>query len=96
MSVKTGLTGKKGRLRRAAALAVAVVIVCVTIAASVFAAPVSAKTSKEIGGMKLINQKQAGVFWGTLDSADTLSVLEFEGQEDVPYISLREYTGMLF
>ncbi len=61
-----------------------------------FSVPVSAEESEEIAGMTLLEQQEARVFRGTLDSVYTLSVWKFKEQEDVPYISLKEYINLLF
>ena len=81
----------RGMKRRMTAVGVILAMVCLT-----FSTPLSAEEQKEIAGMTLLNQREARVFQGTLDSTDTLSTWEFEGQEDIPYISLKEYVSLLF
>lgn len=76
--------------RRLMALALAL---CVCLAAL----PVLAEgTPGEVPGMTVKEWRKARVYMGTLDSVYTLSTWEFEEQEDVPYISLREYLDLLF
>lgn len=43
----------------------------------------------------LISSKTARIFDGTLDSAQTLTVWDAAGQEDVPYVPLREYLTVM-
>ena len=49
-----------------------------------------------IGGMTLADRREARVFPGTLDSVYTLTTWTFQEQEDVPYVSLKEYVALLF
>ena len=50
----------------------------------------------QIAGMTVKDCHEARVFPGTLDSVYTLTTWQFEEQEDVPYISLKEYVSLLF
>ena len=58
---------------------------------------VSAENAPEtVGGMTVAERREARVFMGTLDSEDTLTTWVFAEQEDVPWISVKEYVGLIF
>ena len=91
MSIGNGKRGGASRRHRAGALVVLLVL-CVQM----IAGPAAAAETPDFGGMTPVNIKQARVFQGTLDSVYTLTTWEFEEQEDVPYVSLKEYLNLLF
>ena len=79
--------------RRLRALAFFVLLI---LCFQMIAVPAASAETPEYGGMTLAECKQARVFPGTLDSVYTLTTWEFEEQADVPYVSLKEYLGLLF
>ena len=81
------------RKRTMAAIIVALGVCCL-LSLSPLAATVA--EAEQIGGMTVKEQRDARVFLGTLDSVYTLSTWEFDEQEDVPYVSMKEYVNLLF
>ncbi|MBQ7183231.1 MAG: hypothetical protein IJR97_04530 [Clostridia bacterium] len=53
-------------------------------------------TPEKIGGMTVAECRESHVYLNTLDSADTLTTWQFKEQEDVPWISVKEYVSLLF
>ncbi|MBP5240060.1 MAG: S41 family peptidase [Oscillospiraceae bacterium] len=74
----------------------AAVVILLALCFQFIAVPAAKAETPEYGGMTLKEVKQARVYPGTLDSVYTLSTWEFEEQEDVPYVSLKEYLNLLF
>ena len=74
--------------RRAMALLLCLCLMCFPALAE--------EAPRQVAGMTVRTQRDARVFMGTLDSVYTLSTWEFEEQEDVPYVSLKEYLNLLF
>ena len=81
-----------GLWKRCLAVLTAAVCLCCLAPAGVLAEQGAA----QIGGLTVQSRREAWVFQGTLDSARTLTTWQFVGQEDVPYVSLREYVQLLF
>ena len=91
----------KQKIRRLLVLATAAVCMCAFVAP----APTLAETVPAEGTVPaeettpaeetVTGCKTARVFDGTLDSADTMTVWEVAGQEDVPYVQLNEYLTLL-
>ena len=83
---------KTGAFRRCLAALTALAIVCCLWPAAL----ASEEAPGQIAGMTVKDCHEARVFPGTLDSVYTLTTWQFEEQEDVPYISLKEYVSLLF
>ena len=98
--IKSGETKRRGRKQGMTAIGVIMIIVCLTFSTPLSAEELTvsapAEETEETAGRVLLNQREARVFRGTLDSFYTLSIWEFEGQEDIPYISVKEYVSLLF
>ena len=89
----TGILKRKSlmqSIRRLLVLATAAVCLCA------FAAPALTRAEGAQTENTVIGCKTARVFDGTLDSADTMTVWEIAGQEDVPYVQLNEYLTLLY
>ncbi len=82
----------QGLWKRCLAVLTAAVCLCCLAPAGVLAEQGAA----QIGGLTVQSRREARVFQGTLDSTRTLTTWQFVGQEDVPYVSLREYVQLLF
>lgn len=84
-------------LRTRAAAAVVLGAVC-ALSLGLFPAAASETEADAAGSREpvLLGSKEAMVFQGTLDSVDTLTTWDVEGEEDVPYVPLDELVDLLF
>ena len=82
--------GNGSRRRRIATIIMAFVLFCLA------AVPSLAEAPEQFLGMTLNQWRNARVFFGTLDSVYTLPTWEFVEQEDVPWISVKDYTTLIF
>ena len=89
MKTRNGGTASRG-------VRLAAIIVLLALCFQFIAVPAAKAETPEYGGMTLKEAKQGRVYQGTLDSVYTLSTWEFKEQEDVPYVSLKEYLNLLF
>ena len=89
MKTRNGGTASRG-------VRLAAIVVLLALCFQFIAVPAAKAETPEYGGMTLKEAKQARVYQGTLDSVYTLSTWEFKEQEDVPYVSLKEYLNLLF
>ena len=74
----------------------AVIVMVLTLCFQLLPIPVAEAASPDFAGMTLLRTKQSRVYEGTLDSVYTLSTWEFKEEEDVPYVSLKEYLNLFF
>ena len=95
---------EKSRKYRTAAIGALACVCCLTAALPVFAGEAETEeavqeaaenTSAEASDL-LLGSKESMVYMGTLDSTDTLTTWEVDGEEDVPYISLKEYMQLIY
>jgi hypothetical protein len=85
-----------GLRRRRMAAVIVMLCLCFQMALIPTASAESQEPQPDYNGMTLKERREARVYQGTLDSVYTLSVWEFEEQEDVPYVSLKDYLNLLF
>ena len=90
MDMKSGNRSSPSRRHRLEA-----VIVLLALCFQMIFIPAAAAETADYNGMTLVEVKQARVYRGTLDSVYTLSTWEFKEQEDVPYVSLKEYQQLV-
>lgn len=82
--------GNGRRKRRITAMIVALALLCLT------AVPSLAEAPEQFPGMTVKQCQDARVYIGTLDSVYTLPTWEFVEQEDVPWVSVKDYTTLIF
>ncbi len=103
--MKTVIRKEMRKKYRSSAIAALAAACCVTAAFPLYAAETEPEEAaqeavqepaEETSEPVLLGSKESMVYMGTLDSTDTLTTWEVEGEEDVPYISLAEYMQLIY